>query len=117
MHVLIIEDYPDGRETLRLFLEMNGYRVDVAADGLEGVDKALALQPQVALIDIGLPGLNGYEVARRLREQLAGAIRLAACTAYGQPEDRDAAEAAGFDTYLVKPLNPDTLLGWLRSLA
>ena len=117
LHVLVIEDYADGRETLRLLLELSGFRVDSAASGTEGVEKALALRPHAALVDIGLPGLNGYEVARELRRRLGDRIHLAACTAYGQPEDIDAAEAAGFDKYLVKPVNTDELLTWLRSLA
>jgi two-component system, sensor histidine kinase len=87
-HVLIVEDYADGRDTLRLLLELSGFRVAVAANGPEGLAQAVALRPRVALIDIGLPGLDGYEVARRIRQVLGDTIRLAACTAYGQPEDR-----------------------------
>jgi CheY-like chemotaxis protein len=115
LHVLIIEDYADGRETLRLFLELCGYWVDTACNGNEGLDKALGLRPQVALIDIGLPGLDGFEVARRVRATLGTSIRLAACTAYGQPEDRAAALAAGFDLFFVKPVDIDALLEWLES--
>lgn len=116
LHVLIVEDHPDGRETLQVLLEMSGYKVDTAVSGTEGVAKALDLRPQAALIDIGLPGINGFEVARRLRARLGSDIHLAACTAYGQPEDMDAGDAAGFDTYLIKPLDVDELLGWLASL-
>ena len=68
--VLIVEDNPDGRESLRMLLELLGYRVEVAQDGYEGVEKALTHHPKVGLIDIGLPGLDGYEVARRLRSAL-----------------------------------------------
>ncbi len=117
LRVLIIEDHHDGRETLRLFLELCGYTVDVASNGIEGVDKTFRLRPHVVLIDIGLPGYDGYEVARRLRARFGSAIRLAACTAYGLPEDRAEARAAGFDLYLVKPINLDTLLAWLEALA
>jgi two-component system, sensor histidine kinase len=116
LHVLIVEDHRDGRETLQVLLEMCGYKVDTAATGIDGVSKALDLRPQVALIDIGLPGINGFEVARRVRARLGKSIHLAACTAYGQPEDMDAGDAAGFDAYLIKPLNAEELLGWLESV-
>lgn len=114
LHILVIEDYPDGRETLRMFLELSGYVVDVAADGIEGVEKALRLRPDVAIVDIGLPRLNGFEVAQRLRACLGRDICLAACTAYGQDEDREAALDAGFDLFLVKPIDADALLAWLE---
>ena len=65
--VLVIEDNPDGREMLRLLLELKGHRVEVAGDGLRGLQKALAWSPQVAVVDIGLPGLDGYQVARQVR--------------------------------------------------
>ena len=70
---------------------------------------ALSVHPEVALVDIGLPGFDGYEVARRLRDQLGKGIRLVALTGYGQPEDRDRARQAGFDDHLVKPVDPTQL--------
>src|SRR5947209_7550038 len=93
VRILIVEDHPDGRESLRLLLEILGHHVEVAGDGIEGLRKALLERPQAVLLDIGLPGLNGFEVARRLRAALGDGIRLLACTAYGQPEGRAKAEA------------------------
>jgi signal transduction histidine kinase/ActR/RegA family two-component response regulator len=110
LHVLVVEDNPDGRESLRDLLEIWGYEVSLAADGPEGIEKALSLRPEVALVDIGLPGLDGNEVARRIRAVLGSEqISLIAMTGYGQPEDRRRALQAGFDRYLVKPVDPAIL--------
>jgi signal transduction histidine kinase/ActR/RegA family two-component response regulator len=107
--VLIVEDNRDGRETLRQLLQLWGYQVEVAADGKEGVARALAGRPDVALVDIGLPVLDGYQVARQLRSSLGNSIFLSALTGYGQPEDRRRAFEAGFDAHMVKPVDPDEL--------
>ena len=110
LHVLVVEDNHDGRESLRDLLEIWGHEVSLAADGPEGIEKALGLRPEVALVDIGLPGLDGNEVARRIRSALSSeAIVLIAMTGYGQPEDRRRALQAGFDRYLVKPVDPAIL--------
>jgi signal transduction histidine kinase/CheY-like chemotaxis protein len=110
LHVLVVEDNHDGRESLRDLLEIWGYEVSLAADGPEGIEKALSLRPEVALIDIGLPGLDGNEVARRIRSVLSSEeVALIAMTGYGQPEDRRRALQAGFDRYLVKPVDPAIL--------
>ena len=109
LRVLIVEDDPDNRKMLRDLLELSGHQVEVAEDGVGGVEGAKAMQPDVAVVDIGLPGMDGYEVARRIRRDLGGAIRLIALTGYGQPEDRRRAAAAGFDAYLVKPVFADQL--------
>src|SRR4051794_28769254 len=76
--VLIVEDYPDGREALRLLLTVLGHEVAVAADGIEGVRLAREVCPDAALVDIGLPGLDGYEVARQIRSHLGDAVLLIA---------------------------------------
>jgi len=108
--VLIVEDYADGREMLQLLLELWGYRVEVAADGPEGLAKARRLRPRMALIDIGLPGLNGYELAREIRaEPEGGPIYLIALTGYSHPQNRRFALEAGFDKFLIKPVNPEEL--------
>jgi signal transduction histidine kinase/ActR/RegA family two-component response regulator len=108
--ILIIEDNEDARETLRILLEMGGHRVETANDGTAGVEKALAMQPEVALIDVGLPKMDGYEVARRIREAAGGRRPyLVALTGYGAPEDRQRAFAAGFDAHVVKPVDSETL--------
>jgi signal transduction histidine kinase len=108
--VLLVEDNADSAETLRTLLSLRGHDVHVANDGPSGVALARTSRPEVALIDIGLPGYDGFEVARRLRASPGGdAIRLVALTGYGQPEDRRAASAAGFDAFLVKPVDFDAL--------
>lgn len=105
--VLIVEDIKDARETLQELLELQGYHVVVASDGPEGLAKLLSAPPDVALIDIGLPGMSGYEVATRARTDARMArVRLIALTGYGQPEDRLRALSAGFDTHVVKPIDP-----------
>jgi signal transduction histidine kinase/ActR/RegA family two-component response regulator len=115
VRVLVVEDNEDGRESLRELLEIWGYEVSVAGSGPEGVEMAFAVRPEVALIDIGLPGLDGNEVARRIRSLLGGdEISLIAMTGYGQPEDRRRALQAGFDRYLVKPVDPAVLAQLLR---
>ena len=110
LRVLIVEDNVDGRESLRDLLELWGYQVDVAATGAEGLVKTFSEQPDAALIDIGLPEIDGNEVARRIRAVLdSDHLALIAMTGYGQPEDRRRAIEAGFDTYLVKPVEPSDL--------
>jgi signal transduction histidine kinase/ActR/RegA family two-component response regulator len=107
--VLLVEDSLDGRRVLQMLLRMWGHEVEVAEDGVEGVEKALALHPDVALVDIGLPLLDGYEVARQIRAALGDDVRLVALTGYGQPEDQRRASEAGFDLHLVKPVEPEAL--------
>src|SRR2546427_653127 len=104
-HVLVIEDNPDAREMLRTTLEVDGHRVEVAEDGPQGVAMALSSRPDVVLVDIGLPGLNGYEVAKQVRALFGRQVRLIAVTGYGRPEDRRRTEEAGFDTHLTKPVS------------
>jgi signal transduction histidine kinase/DNA-binding response OmpR family regulator len=108
--ILIVEDNDDARESLRLMLELDGHDVLTAATGEDGVDRALAHGPAIALVDLGLPGLDGFEVARRLRAVPQGAdMHLVAITGYGQPTDRARTRAAGFDAHLVKPVDPTKL--------
>jgi len=114
--LLLIEDNADARESLSLALELSGYTVTSAEDGPRGVDSALRSRPDVALVDIGLPGFDGYEVARRIRAGLAGAdMLLVALTGYGQARDRDRAAEAGFDLHVVKPVEPDRLVALLSA--
>jgi CheY-like chemotaxis protein len=108
-HVLVIEDNADAREMLRMALELDGHRVETAEDGTSGVEAALRSTPDVVLVDIGLPGLDGYAVARRLRAALGQRVTLVALTGYGQTEDRRRTAEAGFDAHLVKPVDPDVL--------
>jgi CheY-like chemotaxis protein len=108
--ILIVEDNDDSREMLREWLEMSGHEVSEAADGTSGLEVLLKERPDVALIDVGLPGIDGYEMARRVRAALGKErMILIALTGYGSPEDRRRSKAAGFDVHLVKPLNPSLL--------
>jgi CheY-like chemotaxis protein len=107
--VLIVEDNPDSRESLRWLLEMWGHQVEVAEDGQRGVAKALHWKPDTAVVDIGLPLLDGYQVARQVRAVLHDSIVLIALTGYGQPEARVRAFQAGFDIFLTKPADPRSL--------
>jgi len=119
LSVLVVEDSSDGREGLRQLLELKSYRVRMAADGGEALDAVREERPDVALVDIGLPDMDGYEVARRLRAEEDGGepLPLIALTGYGQPDDRREALEAGFDLHLVKPVDPDQLFGLLADLA
>jgi CheY-like chemotaxis protein len=95
---------------LRLMLELNGHEVHEAENGLAGLARALELQPDVAVIDIGLPDIDGWELARRLRATDAGRrMILVAVSGYGQREDRRRSQTAGFDEHLLKPVNGNTL--------
>ena len=109
--VLLIEDNEDGREMMATMLAAHGYPVFQAGDGLAGVAAAAAHRPDAALVDIGLPGIDGYEVARRLRADPATrSIKLIALTGYGLAEDQRRVFEAGFDLHLVKPVNIERLL-------
>jgi two-component system, sensor histidine kinase len=113
-HVLLVEDSADAREILRMVLERSGYVVTCAEDGPGGVEAALRSRPDAAVVDVGLPGFDGYEVARRIRAAPEGAsLLLVALTGYGQPADRRRAEDAGFDLHLVKPVDPARLIALL----
>jgi CheY-like chemotaxis protein len=104
--VLLVEDNQDGRVMMTIMLENHGYKVLAAEDGLSGLALAANEKPGVALVDIGLPGIDGFEVARRLRADPATRdMRLIALTGYGQANDRKMAFAAGFDAHLVKPVD------------
>jgi signal transduction histidine kinase/ActR/RegA family two-component response regulator len=108
--VLVVEDSPDARDSLRLLLELAGHRVETSEDGPAGLAKVDVFRPQVALIDLGLPGMDGYAVAREMRGRPeTRAIRLVAVTGYGQAEDRRQALAAGFDLHVTKPVDPSML--------
>jgi len=104
--VLVVEDNADVRETLKSLLEAYGYSVEVAATGEEGLQRMLSLSPDVAIVDIGLPGLDGFELARRFRARPDSAsVKLVALSGYSGPGIEQEAAAAGFDLHLVKPLN------------
>ena len=102
-HILLIEDNNDIRDLLRAKLRQLGHKVEAAEDGMKGLEKLLASPPEVALVDIGLPGMDGYEIARRARASLGDRVYLVALTGYGQNEDKEKALEAGFDVHLTKP--------------
>src|SRR5919108_3182224 len=114
--ILIVEDNADAREALRMLLELDGHTVEAAAEGAEALEIMRAKDPDIALVDIGLPGIDGYEVARRVRERDPRRPLLIALTGYGQPEDKRRAPDAGFDSFLVKPVDPAALADLLVSL-
>jgi CheY-like chemotaxis protein/two-component sensor histidine kinase len=117
LRVLVVEDNEDARETLKAMLEQWKHEVEACGEGIDGLGRALTHPPDVALIDIGLPGIDGYELARRIRQQLTAARPfLIAMTGYGQPENRRRALDVGFDAYMVKPFDPDELQARLLSL-
>jgi two-component system, sensor histidine kinase len=113
--ILIVEDNADARESLRIILESAGHEILEAADGETAVEYALKLDPSVALIDIGLPDIDGCEVARRIRAIKSG-VRLIALTGYGREEDRKRSRQAGFDAHLLKPVVVQTLLETMDGL-
>jgi len=114
--ILVVEDNRDSAESLRLMLEIYGYEVRVAYSGPHGVQEAKQYRPDVVICDIGLPGLDGYGVARKLRDSPTTAkARLIALTAYGHEECRERSCEAGFEQHLVKPVDPNVLLGVLNS--
>ena len=108
--VLIADDNSDLAESMAMLLRQDGHEVCIANDGASALDLAAAFEPDAAMLDIGLPGLNGYELARELRARQNGrSMLLIAVTGYGQPEDRVRSRAAGFDRHMVKPLDPHVL--------
>jgi len=113
--ILIIEDNEDARAIMTMMLSSLGHRILTAADGEQGIEVAKAEVPDIALVDIGMPGLNGYEVAQALRATPGtSAIKLIAMTGYGLAEDKSRAMQAGFDMHLVKPVSMDVLLNALN---
>lgn len=115
--ILVVEDAPDTRELLRLLFEAEGYEVLTAADGLSAVELARKELPDAIVMDMSLPGLDGYNAARLIRSEpvLAG-VPLIACTAFNRWEWRGKAIAAGFDAFLTKPLDVRRLTATLASL-
>lgn len=112
--VLLVEDNSDCRRALSLVLSALGYEVRSMADGPSGLREALDWRPDAVVSDIGLPGLDGWQLAERVRGRLGGAVVLVALTAYGSASDLERSRQAGFDAHLVKPAEPDELDRLLR---
>jgi CheY-like chemotaxis protein len=114
--VLVADDNVDAAATLAMLLQTLGYAVREVHDGEAAVTAAAEFKPHLAFLDIGMPGLNGYQACRQIRALPGGpAMRLVAVTGWGQAEDRNAAREAGFDTHLVKPVEPGELAAVLGS--
>jgi CheY-like chemotaxis protein len=107
--VLVAEDIPDAAEMMRLMIECMGHDVRVATDGVQAVTIAKQFDPQVVLLDIGMPRMDGYEAARQIRAALGERVVLVALTGWGQDEDQRRAHEAGFDRHLTKPADPNVL--------
>jgi len=104
--ILVVDDNRDSAESLVMLLKLTGHETQAAYDGLEAVEAAATFRPDVVLLDIGLPKLNGYEACSRIREQAWGKnMVLVALTGWGQDEDRRKSSAAGFNGHLVKPVD------------
>lgn len=114
--IVLIEDNDDARHMLETLLKLDGHQVSGAGDGQQGLEMILRQHPEVAIVDIGLPSLNGYDLAKEVRRQLGDSIFLIALTGYGRSEDREAVQDAGFNAHLVKPLKPIELAKTLNSL-
>jgi signal transduction histidine kinase/CheY-like chemotaxis protein len=117
--VLVVDDNVSSAQSLAMVLKLDGHDVEVSHDGRQALEAVRRFRPEVVLLDIGLPGLDGYEVARRLREDIdlgAGIALLAAVTGYAEDEARRRSREAGFDHHLVKPVDPDGVLSLLASL-
>ena len=109
LHILLVEDQSDTAFLAATMLKNEGHQVDVAYDGLTAVDKAISMKPDVVLLDIGLPGLDGYQVAARIRKAGLTDVFIIAITGYGQPQDILRAQKAGIDRHLVKPIEGEDL--------
>jgi DNA-binding response OmpR family regulator len=109
--ITLIADNTDANASLQMMLQLVGHEVSTASDGISGLAAIRANRPHIVVCDIGLPDLDGYTIATRVREKTKGAMPIMiALTGYGQDKDRDRALAAGFDHHLVKPVDPQALL-------
>jgi CheY-like chemotaxis protein len=115
--ILIVDDSQDGAESLAMLLELAGHETHQVHDGMSAIEAAGRIRPDVVLLDIGLPRLNGYEVCRRIRKEEWGKdMVLVALTGWGQEDDRQQSRDAGFDSHMVKPVDHDVLERFLASL-
>ena len=115
--VLVIDDNSDAAETLAELLQSFGHHVRIARTGPEAIEAVAALRPEVVLLDIGMPGMDGYEVARRLRDQPGlETTKVVALSGYGSQDDRRRALEAGFDAHLVKPIDINALTSILSNV-
>jgi CheY-like chemotaxis protein len=115
--ILVVDDYPNAAESLARWLRRLNHEVEVAFDGLEGIEAAEKFRPEIILLDIGMPHLNGYEAAERIRQQpWSKRMVLIALTGWGQEADRERSREAGFDLHLVKPVDYAQLAAFLAEI-
>jgi two-component system, sensor histidine kinase len=118
LRVLVVEDHDDSRTTMRMLLAIaHGHVVYEAAEGFSAIQIAVEKRPDAALIDLGLPGMDGYEVARQIRNTVGDGMFLIALTGYDTEEDRQRTEDAGFDVHMVKPVDSGELTRLLAQVA
>jgi DNA-binding response OmpR family regulator len=117
LKILIVEDNVDGAESLAMVLRLVGHNVRIAFSAHDGLAAADEFQPEVVLLDIGLPVVNGFEVATSLRERRKEGLAIVAITGYGRSSDRVRAKEAGFDHFFVKPVDPECLTQFLAKVA
>lgn len=116
-HILIVDDYPDAIDIWAIYLRALGYEVSTAVDGAGAIAKAEQLLPDLIVLDLELPGISGFEAARRLRRNASTHdIPLIAATGYSHHRQLSLARDAGFDRVMVKPLDPDSLVGEIENL-
>jgi PAS domain S-box-containing protein len=116
LRVLVVEDNPDAAGGLKMLLELAGHDVEVASDGLQALRRVDEFEPHVALVDLGLPVLDGFQVARRIRQEHPTRPLLIALSGYGREEDKQQSKAAGFDHHLVKPVDFHAILSHLMEV-
>jgi CheY-like chemotaxis protein len=115
--ILVVDDNVDAAQSMSMLLEMSGHAVAYAYDGASALKVALDFAPEVVLLDIGLPGMDGFEVARRMRaDPHTAGCTLIALTGYGRSEDRQRSASSGFNHHLVKPVDPNALEALLVAL-
>jgi CheY-like chemotaxis protein len=118
LRILVVDDNRDAAESMAVLLNLLGNEVHSCHDGVEAVSAFSEFMPQVVLLDIGLPRLDGYGAARQIRALPGGAqVTLIALSGYGRDEDRQRSREAGFDHHIVKPISPDTLIDLLSTVA
>jgi CheY-like chemotaxis protein len=119
LRVLVVEDYKDSAESLAMMLQLHGYHVDVAYDGASGLEAVERNWPDIAMVDLGLPMMDGFEVAKRIRLKAVGKRKpiLIAITGYGDEAVRLRCQAEGFDRHLVKPADPFELLKIIKEVS
>ena len=116
-HVLIVDDYPDALDIWAIYLKANGYRVSTAADGAGAIATAEQLLPDLIVLDLELPGISGFEAARRLRRNaITHDIPLIAATGYSHEQQLSVARECGFDEVIVKPIDPEQLVKVIERL-